>query len=740
MNKPKNDYQMSESLLAILNYSPVYTETDPKLSSEQKKQILDLIYKKSVIDSGLKEYIDTHNVNINYEIHKDLPNTLDLGDIFSKAFDIGNYSDLSTKHGRQTFLYNESTNTWNKGWKERGILYRDNRIKQLKTLFKNNKISVDAYSSQINQLKLYEKYSNINDTLILHISTRWKEPRFQSYLFYYFKREAMIEYGIENNITFTEEKIRNTTFDYKSHPLWNYWRYIILKNKVVGYSQKPNSNVLWVDIDNDFDNSKFNEFMKLFNSPRLLWAEKSNYSGGWHLALLYNKSINDSIRPLLEKYTEKNNLKIECCFTNNFLQTFGSIDYSPLNISEYYKSRKIEFFNQNNYSNFMTALEQMVDRYISDNYVNDANSIINISSGITPLNYNLTTNIDYTVYDNEKAKKWDVIKSTKAKFVKLKHNSNAQFIEAKAGNKFPALLRNTLICMSKGITNNDEIRQYLKQYAGTSTTIDKISDSSLNTIKSYYYKNKSNYYSTYNKTPLQFISNSNIIPDNLMNDIKQAEYNFAEQFYNNAKIHYKDKQGKRKQDLKIIAKLLLIEVIGKWIYDISSNTQIILPNAIKDSLNDKITNISLPIKYIELFLKNLKNNNKINFNYKSRHIREIFEKTFDLIPSFIYNNMNKEKYENIESSSFFMANLPIQYNIGKFNSKEELISLLLNKITKFNKKYTIKQINQINLYLTRNTSLLPLLYIIYVYSNIYQKCYNLDVSMDDFIYSNSDPG
>lgn len=684
------------------------------------------MYDLAVVKSGLKDKIDSNKVHIDFNINQGKYSPRDLAGIYRNIFEVGEYGLFTTKHGRQIFAFDFEEGIWKKSWVERGCKsvvksWRDHISRNQPATKKTyeNKYQMDFEDIPLESLKDDFFEANplyyIDSTLEPHINARWKASRFQNYIFRGLKREAMLEFGSKHNIYFSDKKIKNVVLDYKAHPLYPYFEYILLKNKTVGYSQKIDSSLLWVDIDDDRDNQKFQKFMKLFNNPKLLYAEKSNYSGGWHLALKYNAPIKDEIRDDIEEYTLRHGLKIECCFYNKLLQLWCSIDYSPLKIYDYMFNHEFKFYNQLDLKDYRDALLDLGHRAYDKedsiiSYINDIETIKNISNGITPITYEKIKRKQSQIIEEpeeikpeeEKINNWSIISDTKVQYTALSNKKELDYIYAEKGNKFPALLNNVFVALSKGITSNSEIRNILKQYQGTSKTIHKVPDSDIDVIKKYYYKKNPNELSNVliNTKSDAFVSSIDNIPNYLNDFLHKIEYNFVQAFLYNSKIHYKDKKQTRKHDLQIIAKTLLYEVVGKWIYNVSRKTNVLPSKDILDKLNNDsslLTNITIPTIWVDKLLDYLmfeqSKENKITNHFKSKFIKEILVNTLNLIPSFVYKNMDNSK--SLPVCNYFISNLPIQYKLGNYSNVNEFVQVLMNNtLNQFKTEKYYKTLNE----------------------------------------------
>lgn len=650
-----------------------------RLSGVDKRQIAEEVIQESLPESFLEHFKD---FDLTFEYYdKDFLskyNSCSIAQYLKQIFDIGDYYNPDTKMGLQGFFWDDDEREWFKSWKDRSSSYMNNTYTRIDQRFKKQ-CMMSSYS--------------MDGIIMPHYFSRFIKQQYNSKLFNVFRYVPYIKHNLD-----LIQKHKNLKLPYKECENYKYWQYISCKNKVVGYSQSQNSHMLWVDIDKDPDNTKFNRFMELMHNPHILYMEKSKYSNGWHIFIRYDESIPNLIRPQIEHFCKDNGVKIECCFDRHFLQCPASIDYSPVKMRYYHRTGKIEFRNQLSFKELGIALLECIDSFENNPVVNSVEKL----KAIITNTYNaeiVADVIESTCAESAPVpvkKNWDIITKNIVRYVyregsELKHKKNLTFKYAEKGNKFHAMMNNIAVCVNMGITNPDEIRKYLKQYQGSSTTIANIPDNDINRCVGYVL-NASDSNGVKINTTNTFVSNLDRIPSEYKKVLDDGLYSFKQQFYNNAKRYgfYKDKTGTRKQDLFSIAETMYYEIVGLFLFRVKNPEKAILPEHIRFSFNyDQLTNFYISVKYVDLLLQHLSASGSINGNFKPRHIRDLFCLTMGYKFKFLYRNMDKSVYKDVDKeyvSNTFINGLPIQIDMGKFHNID---SFLVNYANMYLKRFTL---------------------------------------------------
>lgn len=679
------------------------------ISYDKKKDrqvLIDSTYEISLSEEFTNKIIN-NNVKIDFnpiseELFSDVERyERNFSEVMMEIFGIDNPTSDTSKFGKQIFKYDSKTHNWKKSWTDCSY----SRYKSIK--------DTNLCNFYIN--KFYKLQCLMSNTFYSHFMARWKEVRFSSEVF-----EEVFE-----EVMRTSEKILVKSYfknmNWKNHKDSNYFRYILLKNLVRGYSQKNNDNRLWIDIDNDPNNEKLLQCLNFLHNPKILYAEKSNYSQGIHLCILYDKPIRNELRDQLEKRCKEQGFKIECCFYKHFLQLFGSIDYSPIDIEYFEKTGKFYYVNQLSFKRMIAVLMKLTDRYDSKQYINSTNQLIRIIDNDFIFEQESflekVQRIEKEKEQYQKEHQWDIITKNPVQYISKTKSKKYNFIKAESGNKKPALINNIFTCLSNGIRNNDDIRYYLDLNKGTSETISFTSDNDINIIKNYYdekYQKKSIL-----KTikPQEFHSNLKLLDNDTILYIKLIQQEFNKSFLNNSKKYYKDKTNTKQKDLEIISNNVLPELIGKWIYQSKNPVEIQLPKHLLNNFKqDLFTGYDISITFIQLLLQFLKSKKLITHDFSARRIRDIIIQSLNIIPTFQYKNMKSYNTENI---NLLITNLPLQFNIYK-DKNTTIQNNIQNILKQFKHIYSIKELQE----LSKITTIPNNSYINISYNNLTNNLYN----------------
>lgn len=346
----------------------------------------------------------------------------------------------------------------------------------------------------------------------------------------------------------------------------NLYNHAIHLSTTIGLSQKPNNNILILDFDGDYDNSKFIETMNLLKWPEIILMEESMVSGGKHVYIKYDKIIPDELKQKIKDTTH-----IESVWLNNIIRLPGSYEYKIVNIkASNIKNLDFKYYDIHN----LNEIQQAIIDSLTLSKKGSQNSL-----------YKLARIFNYNMSSESTLKFIEKYKDRKIQFVKENNDQESKttipiytsdIYNFSCGQRFVTTPKIIASCYYHGITDPYDIVKVIRSHDFGSKDLRIWTDDIVaKDVSSFLLKLKQSNPISTNFTPTSYFFNLPYIPKDIQdlvfdNNDKLAN-KFVEWLIGTNKY---SKKSRRLNEIKDYFKLFLPEFIGKCFYNIEHKNKI----------------------------------------------------------------------------------------------------------------------------------------------------------------------